>query len=85
MKKYIAYLDDGESVIKVAVPANNAAGVKRYVAGNGEIIKVKDVTDEYPISSVKVKLALEQSGFGETEKWLIVRALELMGITEENT
>jgi len=35
MKKYIAYLDDGESVIKVAVPANNAAGVKRYVAGNG--------------------------------------------------
>lgn len=85
MKKYIAYLDDGECVIKVAVPANNAAGVKRYVAGNGEIIKVKDVTDECPISSAKVKLALEQSGFGETEKWLIVRALELTGITEENT
>lgn len=85
MKKYIAYLDDGESVIKVAVPANNAAGVKRYVAGNGEIIKIKDVTDEYPISSANVKLALEQSGFGETEKWLIVRALELTGITEENT
>lgn len=85
MRKYIAYLDDGESVIKVAVPANNSAGVKRYVAGNGEIIKIKDVTDEYPISSAKVKLALEQSGFGETEKWLIVRALELTGITEENT
>ena len=46
MKKYIAYLDDGESVIKVAVPANNAAGVKRYVAGNGEIVKIKDVTEE---------------------------------------
>jgi hypothetical protein len=47
-KKYIAYLDDGESVIKVAVPANNAAGVKRDVAGNGEIVKIKDVTEEYP-------------------------------------
>ena len=85
MRKYIAYLDDGESVIKVDVPANNAAGVKRYVAGNGEIVKIKDVTEEYPISSSKVKLALEQAGFGETEKWMIVRALELTGITEENT
>lgn len=85
MKKYIAYLDDGESVIKVAIPANNVAAVKRYVNGNGEIIKIKDITDECPISSEKVKLALEQSGFGETEKWLIVRALELTGITEENT
>lgn len=85
MKKYIAYLDDGESVIKVAVPANNVAGVKRYAAGNGEVVKIKDVTDEYPISSSKVKSALEWVGFGETEKWLIVRALELTGITEENT
>ena len=85
MKKYIAYLDDRESVIKVAIPANNVAAVKRYVNGNGEIIKIKDITDECPISSSKVKLALEQAGFGETEKWLIVRALELTGITEENT
>lgn len=85
MKKYIAYLDDGESVIKVAVPANNVAGVKRYVAGNGEVVKIKDVTEEYPISSSKVKWALERAGFGETEKWLIVRALELSGVTEENT
>ena len=35
MRKYIAYLDDGESVIKVAIPANNVAAVKRYVNGNG--------------------------------------------------
>ena len=49
--------------------------IRRYVAGNGEIIK-------YHISSSKVESALERAGFGEAEKQLIVRTLELMGITE---
>ena len=50
MKKYMVYLDDGRDCYKVAVPAANEKAARKYVEGNGEVIAVKDISEDYPIS-----------------------------------
>ena len=52
------------------------------MAGNGEIIAVKDVTKEYPIPLVCVADALKVCGFGQTEMDLILRTLSFCEIAE---
>ena len=54
MKKYMVYLDDGKDCFKVAVPAVNEKAARKYVEGNGEVIAVKDITEDFPISLDKV-------------------------------
>lgn len=75
MKKYMIYLDDGRDCFKIAVPADSVKAAKKIVAGNGEIINIKDVSDDYPISGEKVHMALKAASFGETEIDFIIRAL----------
>jgi len=82
MKKYLVYMDDGRDCFKVAVPAESEKAARKYVEGNGEVIAVKDVTDEYPISLDKVVDALRKSGFGTVEADLIFRSLRKIGIAE---
>ena len=82
LRKFMVYLDDGRDVYKIAVPAENENGAKEYCRGNGEVIAVKDVTEEYPIDEDKVATALRTSGFGDIEVKLITRALHMCGITE---
>lgn len=50
MKKFVVYVDDEVSVFKVNVAATDEESAKKYVAGNGEIIAVKDVTDKCRIT-----------------------------------
>lgn len=75
-KKYLVYLDDGSSVFKVGIPAKSEKAAREYLAGNGEIVAIKDVTEEYPIDLGKVKTALALGGFGEAEIGFITRALD---------
>jgi hypothetical protein len=82
MRKYFVYLDDSRNVYKIAVPAENEKAARKYVEGNGEIIAVKDVTDEMPINHIKVYDALKNAGFGENEADFIVRALQQINITD---
>ncbi len=44
----------------------NVAQVRASAAGNGEIIRIKDVTNDYPLSNHKLFLALKDS-FGTIE------------------
>ena len=81
-RKYIVYLDDGKFVYKIAIAAVTEDAAKAWCAGNGEVIAVKDVTDDYRISSYDVSKALENAGFGEYKIDFIVRALTELGITE---
>lgn len=69
----MVYLDDGRDCYKVAVPAANEKAARKYVEGNGEVIAVKDITDDYPISLDKVVQALRNAQFGQTEIDLITR------------
>lgn len=72
MGKWRVYLDDGDICMKIAVPGTKKDAI-RFVEGNGEVIAVRDITDEVPISESKVREALERASFGKTEMDLIVR------------
>lgn len=82
MKKYLVYLDDGMDAYRIAVPAKNEKEAKNYVSGNGEIIAVKDVTEDYPISLAYVQEALKNACFGQTEIDFIIRTLEQTDIAQ---
>lgn len=82
MKKYMIYMDDGKNCFKIAVPAKNEKAAREYVKGNGEIIAVKDVTEDFPISAEKVANALFSANFGEIEMDLIIRCLQMNNIVE---
>ena len=82
MKKFMVYLDDGKDVFKCAIPAKDEKTAREYVKGNGEVIAIKDVTSDYPISAEKVGEALAKANFGKYEMDLIIRALQQMNICE---
>ena len=82
MRKYMVYIDDGINPFKVAVPADSVRAAKKYVEGNGEIIKCVDVTENYPISLDKVVNALKNAEFGQIEIDLIMRTLAFHNIAE---
>ena len=75
-------MDDGKNCFKIAVPAKNEKAAREYVKGNGEIIAVKDVTEDFPISADKVAEALLSAHFGEIEIDLITRCLQMSNIAE---
>lgn len=81
-KKYLVYIDDCRDVFRIAVPAKSKKEAEEYVYGTGEIIAVKEVTEEYPISNTKVHDALFAAGFGTIERDFIIRALSFTGITD---
>lgn len=81
-QKYFVYVDDGENVFKVAVAAVSEEAAKAWCSGNGEVIAVRDVTEDYPISADKVRDALNRAGFGKAEQDFIVRALTEFEIAE---
>lgn len=82
MKKYMVYMDDGRDCFKVAIPAVSEKAAVKYVQGNGEVIAVKNITEEYPISVDAVADALKRAGFGEVEMMLIIRTLTSTEIAE---
>lgn len=78
----MVYVDDGKDCFKVAVPSNNENAARIYVKGNGEVIAVKDITEDYPISVDKVAEALQKANFGEIEINLIIRCLSINNIAD---
>ena len=82
LKKYMVYLDDGKDVFKIAVPAENEADARKFVEGNGEVVAIKDVTDEIHIPVEKVANALVEAHFPVRERDFIQRALVKTGICD---
>lgn len=78
----MVYLDDGKDVYKLAIPAKDEKTAREYVQGNGEVIAVKEVTNDYPISVDKVAQALKNANFGQIEIDYITRALSEINICE---
>lgn len=81
-EKFIVYIDDGENVYKIAIAAASEDAAKAFGAGNGEVIAVRNVTKDYPISLDEVYNALKNARFGEYEIDFICRALAEFGIAE---
>ena len=82
MRKYFVYMDDGRDCFKCAIPAANEKAARKYVEGNGEVVAVKDVTADFPISEEKVNKALEKAQLDRAEIDFIVRCLKMNGITD---
>lgn len=82
LRKFMVYLDDGMGCYKVAIPEENIRMAKTFVQGNGDIISIKDITNDYPISLDKVINALKQADFGDVEIQLITRTLQNTDIAE---
>ncbi|MCM1468099.1 MAG: hypothetical protein NC086_08120 [Alistipes sp.] len=82
LRKFMVYMDDGKAVFKCAVPAKDENEVRNYVAGNGEVIAIKDVTEEFCISSDRVIKALSEADFSTEEVMFISRTLTHMGIAD---
>ena len=78
----MVYMDDGRDCFKVAVPATNEKEARKYVEGNGEVIAIKDITEDFPISLDKVAQALTNAQFGQVEIDLITRCLSFNCIAE---
>ncbi len=82
MKKFMVYMDDGRDVYKLAIPAADETVARKYTEGNGEVVAVKDVTEDWPISLDKVVKALRLAQFGQTEIDFISRCLSFDRIAE---
>lgn len=82
MKKFMVYFEDSENVYKAAIPAKDQKAAAEYVKGNGDIIAIKEVTNDYHISLDKVADALQKAGFGEYEMDFITRTLSQCNIAE---
>lgn len=76
MKVFECIIDDGQSIFKSVIPATNRRTLISEWSGNGEFVKIKEVTQDFPISIDKVIEALEYANFGETEKRIITIALD---------
>lgn len=81
-RKFFVYLDDGKSVYRIAVAASCEESAALFCAGNGEVIAVKDVTDQYPIDAGRVFDALKDGGFGQDETDFICRLLTEFGVAD---
>ena len=82
MRKYMVYIDADQDTLKIAVPANSVKAAKQYVEGNGEVVAVKDITEDFPIRADYVADALKAAGFGSIETDLIIRTLTSTRIAE---
>jgi len=84
LRRYMVYMEDEEYLYKIAVPAEDEQSARDYVNGNGEVIMIKELTEENKlrIFSKNVVEALKNYGFSTTQTDLIIRALEITGVTE---
>lgn len=83
LNKYFVYLDDGNDVLKIAVPAESESEAEKFCEGNGEIVKIKEITSEVQIAADAVAYALKKGqNFSETEIDLIIRTLTSTGMAE---
>jgi len=75
MNIYAVYLDDNHNVYKIHVPAQSKAEAAKYCQGNGNIVKITDETNDFPIDIDKVWDALLRANFGRIEMDIITRTL----------
>ena len=78
----MVYLDDGDNVYKLAIPAKDEKAAREYVQGNGEVVAVKELESRDLISAERVAQALENANFGKYEIDFITRALQEINICE---
>ena len=73
---YKVYLEDRINTYSAIIPAKSKKEVIEYCQGNGEIIKIKDITNDTPISVSSVYDALTSANFGQDEIDIVCRLIQ---------
>ena len=81
-KKFFVYIDDGDAVYRIAIAAACEDSARIQCEGNGDVIAVRDVTDDHPIDIDRVSRVLKNGGFSDCERDFMVRLLAEFGIAE---
>lgn len=73
MKLYECIVDDGKNVFKTTVATKNRKELLNVYGGNGDFVKIKDITNEYLTDTTEDKLNddLIKMGWGENERIMI--------------
>ena len=80
MKIYEMIIDDNKSVFKCVRPAETKTALKKMYSGNGEFIRIKDVTEEQRINLDKLYDTLKKANYKEEEIDIIVSTLQITEI-----
>lgn len=78
MKLFECIIDDGKKVYKNLCTAKSKKELLNVYGGNGDFIKIKDITNEYfdETSAEELRNDLIKAGWGKGETKLIVALLE---------
>ena len=71
-KAYEMIIEDGMTVFKCVRPSESEKQLRSTYGGNGEFVRVKEVTKDYPINLEHLRRTLERAGYGEPEIDIIV-------------
>lgn len=84
LKAWWVYMDDGRDAFKVAVPAATKKDAEAFVAGNGEVVTIREnlgsFDDGFVLSVDRLVDDMLKAGWGRAEVDLISRTLT--GYTE---
>lgn len=67
-------IEDKDHVFKCVRPAKDVQQLKQIYGGNGEFVRIKDVTEEYPLDMDYLRKVLQGQSmghFGEVETDII--------------
>ena len=76
MKMFECIIDDGKNVFKEVVAANSKRQMLDQWGGNGEFLRIKEVTKDYPIDTEKLQSDLPRLGWGIEGSRLIMMLAE---------
>lgn len=79
-KVYDVYMDDGRDVFKVVIPAESKQAATKAVAGNGEVVKIRENTLVPNIDCNALANTLRKNAWGDAEIQVITRTLAAVGL-----
>ena len=74
-KMWEMIIDDGTNVYRAHGVARDKKALEKTYGGNGEFVRIKEVTEDFPISEESVYKALKSANFGQAETEAIVSIL----------
>lgn len=76
IKLYEAIVETKTSVFKMVRPSTSLEEFENVYRGNGDFVRIKEVTNDYPIDIVYLRQVLQNAHFGEVEQDIIVSLVQ---------
>lgn len=73
---YECIIDDGRDVFKTYLPGQSENALKEEWNGNGDFVRIQDVTNDFPIDVRHLHDVLKAGGYGLAEERLICYLVE---------